>query len=235
MSRKRSSQKASRPRIPEASDDGTADRYDETRRRRFNIGGICEKAAEAHLDRSIEFYRLSEAMATKDTDFVWGLTQQIIEAASTFNFGEAIGFVLAVIRDVKPRDHIEDLLAAQMGMTHLVMMSFVDEMSRRTNDGDLARQDSAVRAYASLGRSFTSQMAALQKHRSGGEQKVTVRHVSVNDGGQAIVGNVTQAAPMIDGATSTSTPALADARQPAMDPIVHRDRVRVRRAERDDE
>ncbi len=30
-------------------------------------------------------------------------------------------------------------------------------------------------------------------YRSGGEQKITVHHVSVNDGGQAIVGNVNQA------------------------------------------
>lgn len=36
-------------------------------------------------------------------------------------------------------------------------------------------------------------MEALKRYRSGGEQKVTVQHVSVNEGGQAIVGNVTQA------------------------------------------
>jgi hypothetical protein len=36
-------------------------------------------------------------------------------------------------------------------------------------------------------------MEALKRYRSGGEQKVTVHHVSVNEGGQAIVGNVNQA------------------------------------------
>jgi hypothetical protein len=30
----------------------------------------------------------------------------------------------------------------------------------------------------------------LKKYRTGGEQKVTVQHVSVNDNAQAIVGNV---------------------------------------------
>ena len=34
------------------------------------------------------------------------------------------------------------------------------------------------------------QMEALKKYRTGGEQKVTVEHVSVNAGGQAIIGNV---------------------------------------------
>ena len=37
-------------------------------------------------------------------------------------------------------------------------------------------------------------MEALKRYRTGGEQKVTVQHVSVGEGGQAIVGNVTQAA-----------------------------------------
>jgi hypothetical protein len=35
-------------------------------------------------------------------------------------------------------------------------------------------------------------MEALKRYRTGGEQKVTVQHVSVSEGGQAIVGNVTQ-------------------------------------------
>jgi hypothetical protein len=38
-------------------------------------------------------------------------------------------------------------------------------------------------------------MEALERYRSGGGQNVTVQHVSVSDGGQAIVGHVTQAAP----------------------------------------
>jgi hypothetical protein len=63
-------------------------------------------------------------------------------------------------------------------------------------------------------------MEALKRYRTGGEQKVTVQHVSVNEGGQAIVGNVNQAA----GGTTlqkpvATTPALSDARQHAM-PII---------------
>jgi hypothetical protein len=36
------------------------------------------------------------------------------------------------------------------------------------------------------------QMEALKRYRAGAEQKVTLQNVSVADGGQAIVGNVTQ-------------------------------------------
>jgi hypothetical protein len=35
-------------------------------------------------------------------------------------------------------------------------------------------------------------MEALKRYRTGGEQMVTVQHVNVSEGGQAIVGNVTQ-------------------------------------------
>lgn len=39
-------------------------------------------------------------------------------------------------------------------------------------------------------RTFAAQMEALKKHRSTGEQHVTVEHVTVQNGGQAVVGAV---------------------------------------------
>jgi hypothetical protein len=39
---------------------------------------------------------------------------------------------------------------------------------------------------------YVTQMEALKGCRTGAEQKVTVQHLSVSEGGQAIVGNVTQ-------------------------------------------
>ena len=38
---------------------------------------------------------------------------------------------------------------------------------------------------------FAVQMEALRRYRTGGQQKGTVEHVTVNDGGQAIVGSLT--------------------------------------------
>ncbi len=42
-------------------------------------------------------------------------------------------------------------------------------------------------------RTFVAQIEALQKLRGNGGQKVTVEHVHVHEGGQAIVGNVNHA------------------------------------------
>jgi hypothetical protein len=44
--------------------------------------------------------------------------------------------------------------------------------------------------FNKLARTFAAQVEALKRYRSGGEQKMTVQHVHVAEGGQAIVGNV---------------------------------------------
>ena len=41
-----------------------------------------------------------------------------------------------------------------------------------------------------LSRTYTTLLEALNRHRGKGQQKVTVEHVHVHEGGQAIVGNV---------------------------------------------
>jgi hypothetical protein len=47
-----------------------------------------------------------------------------------------------------------------------------------------------VNGLTKLTRTYAAQMEALKRYRSGGEQKMTVQHVHVADGGQAMVGNV---------------------------------------------
>jgi len=42
--------------------------------------------------------------------------------------------------------------------------------------------------FNKLARTFAAQVEALKKHRSSGEQTIKVEHVTVSDGGQAIVG-----------------------------------------------
>ena len=54
----------------------------------------------------------------------------------------------------------------------------------------LEQKDSASTSLNKLTRTFATQMEALKRHRSAGEQKVVVEHVHVYPGGQAVVGNV---------------------------------------------
>ena len=63
-------------------------------------------------------------------------------------------------------------------------------------------------------------MEALKRYRTGGEQKVTVQHVSVSKGGQAIVGEVTHSTPQAAAKKpEDKTPALANAPQLTM-PVI---------------
>jgi hypothetical protein len=66
-------------------------------------------------------------------------------------------------------------------------MTFARRLAHVEN---IPQQDSAERAFNKLTRTFAAQVAALKDYRSRGEQKMTVQHVHVAEGGQAIVGNV---------------------------------------------
>ena len=93
------------------------------------------------------------------------------------------------LRGINPRDETEALLAAQMAAIHNATMV----AARRLNHVEtIPQQDSASTMLNKLARTFASQVEALKKYRSGGEQTIKVQHVTVNDGGQAIVGNVSQ-------------------------------------------
>ena len=81
------------------------------------------------------------------------------------------------------------MLAAQMAGVHMAIMTFARRLAGAET---IPQQDSAERAFNKLARTFAAQMEALKRYRTGGEQKVTVQHVNVGEGGQAIVGNVTQ-------------------------------------------
>ena len=117
---------------------------------------------------------------------------------------------LSVIKGVKPKDQLEAMLAAQMAVTHGLTMTF----ARRLNHvQDIQQQDSAERAFNKLARTFTTQMEALKRYQTGGDKKVTVQQVSVSEGGQAIVGNVTRSVrETAPDKAATSPPSLSDAR-----------------------
>jgi hypothetical protein len=136
---------------------------------------------------------LMAALGTADRDFFGGVVRQLGNASSRGGRVDerALNFMLSVVKGIKPRDQVEALLAAQMAAVHVATLTSAQRLAQAES---LPAQDSAERAFNKLSRTYATQMEALKRYRSGGEQNVTVQHVSVNDGGQAIVGNVTQAA-----------------------------------------
>jgi hypothetical protein len=134
---------------------------------------------------------IKNALGSLDDGFVFGLLRQLASATSGGpNIDEDdLNFMFSVIKEIKPQDPLESMLAAQMAAVHMATMRFIQHLPLIKS---LPEQDAAERAINKFARTFTTQMKALKRYRSGGEQKVTVQHVSVSEGGQAIVGNVTQ-------------------------------------------
>ena len=80
------------------------------------------------------------------------------------------------------------MLAVQMvGVHNLAMETLKRAMiTDQTFEGKEANVTQATRML----RTYIFQMEALKRYRTGGQQKVVVEHVNVNQGGQAIVGVV---------------------------------------------
>jgi len=152
------------------------------------------KIAFDHPDDKFGIPRFAESLGSTDFDFMGGMILQLANAGSQGENQDGgdeirVNFMLSVIREVEPRDQLESMLAAQMAAVHMATMTFA---RRLAGVETIDQQDSAERAFNKLARTFTAQMEALKRYRTGGEQTVRVEHVTVNEGGQAIVGNVTR-------------------------------------------
>ena len=132
---------------------------------------------------------IMESLGTADCRFLRRVARSAGQRRCTGKTLDERGtnFMLAMMRGIGPRDEVEAMMAAQMAAVHMATMTFA---RRLAHVDDIPQQDSAERAFNKLARTFAVQVEALKRYRTGGEQKVTVQHVTVNEGGQAIVGSV---------------------------------------------
>jgi hypothetical protein len=108
-------------------------------------------------------------------------------------------------------------MVAQMAVVEQTFFE-TQKMLQKSKDDPALRNDAQV-AMNKFARTYIMQMDALKRYRSKGEQKVTVQHVTVSDGGQAIVGDVHQQAKAAGAAASQLPPALSYSNERSMEPI----------------
>ena len=151
-------------------------------------GGVARIEPD-HPDLAVGHILLMEALGTTELDFLNGLLGQLASAGSRGKSVDESGlnFMLSVVKGIEPKDQVETMLAAQMAAVHMATMTSARLLNHVEN---IAQLDSNERAFNKLARTFTAQVEALKRYRTGGEQKVTVEHVHIHQGGQAIVGNV---------------------------------------------
>lgn len=139
---------------------------------------------------------MMSAFGSTNLDFVNPFVGQLVNVGSQGSKFDIDGtaFLVSVVSGVAPRDQLESMLAAQMAAVHNASMTMARRLAHVEN---VAQQDSAVRALNNLTRTYAVQLEALGRYRTGGQQKMTVEHVTVNEGGQAIIGDVTTGKPKV--------------------------------------
>jgi hypothetical protein len=120
----------------------------------------------------------------------------------------------AALSGIDPRDEIEGMLAAQLIATHNVAMECL-RLAMIPNQ-PLPAIDQVLGHATKLSRTFATLLDALNRKRGNVQQKVTVEHVHVQAGGQAIVGVIEGGGGRSDNAKQPHAKGIAHAPQRAM-------------------
>ena len=174
-----------------------ADAQERTAARRARIAVLAEgdngalHISPPHSDDAGFAARLLDAFGTESPAFANRAMERLgvvmRPKSSALPTQNEFNAALAAIDGIRPADEIEAMLAVQMVATHETAM----DMLMRAKQADLT---STLQECGSLAvkllRTYTAQVEAFARLRRGGEQRVIVQHVNVNEGGKAIVGAV---------------------------------------------
>jgi hypothetical protein len=109
---------------------------------------------------------------------------------------DAVALGVDAAESIDAANSLEKMLAHQMAVAHEASMRLMDRAlsyeagGRAMREGDSIEACRLANAAARLMSAFQGGLMALQRIRTGGNQTVTVQHVSVAPGAQAVIGNV---------------------------------------------
>ena len=120
------------------------------------------------------------------------LARQLADVATADAGRDVLNFrsAMATIHGIGPKDALEGLLAVQMIGVHNLAIEYLKRAARE--DQTTQEVNNNLNLATKLLRTFTGQMEALNRHRGKAGQSMIVGNVSVNEGGQAIVGTVSK-------------------------------------------
>lgn len=126
----------------------------------------------------------NQILANQACHALW--TRHSDEAALDMQHKATLGAMVGIA----PRDELEGMMAAQLIAAHNAAMECYRRamLSEQTLEGWRENLNQANK----LSRTWATLQDALDKHRGKGQQNVTVKHVHVYEGGQAIVGAISQ-------------------------------------------
>ena len=114
---------------------------------------------------------------------------------------DCVALAVDTAESIGAANGIEKMLAHQLAVAHEASLRLMDRAlsyeagGRSMREGDSIEACRLANSAARLMSCFQDGIAALQRLRTGGTQTVTVQHVNVASGAQAIVGNVRTGGP----------------------------------------
>ena len=103
---------------------------------------------------------------------------------------DAVAMGIDAAESIQAENALEKMLAHQMAVAHQMAMSFANRALSHQQPRDQIEACRCANTAARLMSVFQDGLLTLQRIRSGGNQTVTVQHVTVAQGGQAVIGNV---------------------------------------------
>jgi len=145
-------------------------------------------------DKEAAWRLLEASLGTSDHEFaalmMAGLASISTQGRSADTDTKSLNGYLGIVQNIAPTDAVETMLAVQMAAIHGATMHLASNLRDQTRTMDAEQVERSMNRCA---RTFAAQVDALKRYRSKGDQKVTVTHVHVDQGGQAMVGTFNQA------------------------------------------
>src|ERR1041384_1025427 len=161
-----------------------------------NSANEVQRAGRAELMASIneEICQVTGVKAVEVANQIVSQMRAMQLWASDAPDKDKLFIAFAMLAELKPSNATEALLAVQMFGVHEAALLF---LKRATIEGQTVEgSDANVLRATRLMRLFKEQLEAMAKLKGkAGQQKVTVEHVHVHKGGQAIVGTVAATGP----------------------------------------
>jgi hypothetical protein len=153
--------------------------------------GEDEKSVEPDFEINLDSLQgLIRTFGTHDMDLLAHFMRQLINSTPGLDSPAVkLNHTVPLLHGLRPRDELEAMLAIQMvGIHNCVMECLRQAMHPDQVDPGV---EANIHRSTALAKVFLSQVETLQKYRGqGSKQTVTVEHVQVQPGGQAIVGTV---------------------------------------------
>jgi hypothetical protein len=148
------------------------------------------KISNDHPDADIGMIMLAQQLGTADLDFAAGVIEEIANlpwSGRGMSVSE-LNYLRSTIAEMRPQTPAQTLLTVELFVNHKLLL----ENARRAScASSLEERESAMQAHHKLSRNSAGLAEALDRLQSGGGQPV-VNNVSIREGSQAILGNLTQ-------------------------------------------